>query len=517
MNKRKAEGDPCPSKKKNCSRFKDEWLSELIETDVVSSSEKQRVRIGDIFKYNAGVVVCTICSNANTQSEFSTGKTWKEWKLDYLKRHLSQKVHIDSVIKLRNRKSGGILRMLQESVEDRAVKLEIKERKKSSSDLVKVLIDNVILAIKLNASMLSVQDIHEHVAKYVEIPENWRSKNYAFEFVECISFVLKTELMSELRKSAFHTLIIDESTDISVQKMLIVYFKYRPKQEIVSKTIFGGIVNLSQCNSISIVTAIKQFYSENDLDLQKMVMFTSDGASVMLGKNNGVAAILKREIPHLCEQHCVAHREDLAVEGAWKELSLMQDIETLLRTVYTMFSRSTVKTEKFRELADISESDVVAFRPLHDVRWLSRHLAVSAFVRNYNALIEYCTEQENVCNDPINKYCLQSLQNPQFRLTLTVLNDVLGELASICKYFQRSSLTTIEAFQFVKAKICKMRSQYLEETIHWSDAVKKVLCSIDCDVDKAVILRFIELLCNHLEKRFPDSELWTGEHLTIAP
>ena len=61
-----------------------------------------------------------------------------------------------------------------------------------------------------------------------------------------------------------------------------------------------------------------------------MVMFTSDGASVMLGKNNGVAAILKREISYLCEQHCVAHREDLVVEDAWKELSLMQHIKTLL-------------------------------------------------------------------------------------------------------------------------------------------------------------------------------------------
>ena len=70
-----------------------------------------------------------------------------------------------------------------------------------------------------------------------------------------------------------------------------------------------------------------------------MVMFTSDGTSVMLGKNNGVAVIVKCEIPHLCEQYCIAHPEDLAVEDAWKELSLMQDIEILLRTVYTMFSR----------------------------------------------------------------------------------------------------------------------------------------------------------------------------------
>ena len=90
---------------------------------------------------------------------------------------------------------------------------------------------------------------------------------------------------------------------------------------------------------------------------------------------------------------------------------------------------------------------------------------------------------------------------------MTVLNDVLGELASISKYFQRSGLTTIEAFQFAKAKICKIRSQYLGETPHWTDAVKNVLNSIECDVDKTVILRFVEVLCNHLEKRFPDDDL----------
>ena len=89
-----------------------------------------------------------------------------------------------------------------------------KRERRSSSDLVKVMIDNMILVIKLNASMLFVQDIHNHVAKYVKIPENWHSKNYAFEFVESISFILKTELTTELRKSAFQILIIIESISV---------------------------------------------------------------------------------------------------------------------------------------------------------------------------------------------------------------------------------------------------------------------------------------------------------------
>lgn len=65
--------------------------------------------------------------------------------------------------------------------------------------------------------------------------------------------------------------------------------------------------------------------------MQRMVMLTSDGASVMLAKHNGVAALLRRQIPHLPEQHCVAHREDLGIGDAWKDVPLMRDVETLLK------------------------------------------------------------------------------------------------------------------------------------------------------------------------------------------
>jgi hypothetical protein len=50
----------------------------------------------------------------------------------------------------------------------------------------------------------------------------------------------------------------------------------------------------------------------------------------MLGKKNGVAAVLKREIRHLSEQHCFDHREDLEIDDAWKQVSIMHDIEVIL-------------------------------------------------------------------------------------------------------------------------------------------------------------------------------------------
>jgi hypothetical protein len=81
------------------------------------------------------------------------------------------------------------------------LRAEVTECKKANADMVKVLIGNVILAMKINASILSVQDIHDHLAKYTTIPESWHSKNHAFEFLKCINFATEKQILDEMHKS----------------------------------------------------------------------------------------------------------------------------------------------------------------------------------------------------------------------------------------------------------------------------------------------------------------------------
>ena len=153
--------------------------------------------------------------------------------------------------------------------------------------------------------------------------------------------------------------------DISVSKCLMLYFNYRASFEY--KTRFGGITQLKSCDALFIVTAIKEFYKKYRLELHKIVMFTSDGPAVMLGRRNGVEAKLQERIPHFV-QHCVAHREDLGIADTRKEVKLLQDIETLMRTIYSMFSRSTTNRCKFQDIAAACENEAIAFKPLNEVR-----------------------------------------------------------------------------------------------------------------------------------------------------
>ena len=138
---------------------------------------------------------------------------------------------------------------------------------------------------------------------------------------------------------------------------------------------------------------------------------------------------------------------------------------------------------------------------------MSQDFAVKALMKNYTILIEYFQKQVEEDNDPNANYCLKELQNPQVHVALTVLNEVLAELADLCTVFQKSCISTVEVVQFAKAKF--LNSQYLEgNEVHWSDAVKMLLSTTGYeDTDTAAILRFIERVCLHLQERFSDGEL----------
>lgn len=64
-----------------------------------------------------------------------------------------------------------------------------------------------------------------------------------------------------------------------------------------------------------------------------------DGASVMSGQVNGLAAKLKRVCPALIHVHCIAHRLQLAVSqasSAWDILD--EEVEPLLSSLHTFFA-----------------------------------------------------------------------------------------------------------------------------------------------------------------------------------
>ena len=73
----------------------------------------------------------------------------------------------------------------------------------------------------------------------------------------------------------------------------------------------------------------------------KLVALGSDGASVMLGKNNGVIALLQAIQPSMIAVHCSGHRLELAFKDTVKKMANADKIITLLTGLFYMY-RSTL-------------------------------------------------------------------------------------------------------------------------------------------------------------------------------
>jgi hypothetical protein len=100
------------------------------------------------------------------------------------------------------------------------------------------------------------------------------------------------------------------------------------------------IVPLTSCNAEGITKVLIDIFEKRKI-LPKLVAFAFDGASVMLGKNEGVAAKLSRICTYpLIVNHCVAHRLALAYKDVKKELRFYGEIKSLVRKIYNYFKNS---------------------------------------------------------------------------------------------------------------------------------------------------------------------------------
>ena len=90
---------------------------------------------------------------------------------------------------------------------------------------------------------------------------------------------------------------------------------------------------------------MKNFLTDKTtIKLHKMTSFASDGPSVMVGKKNGVVALLKRDHPNVIDIHCMNHRLQLAVSKAFHKVRETDRIDELLSGVFKYYNYSTVKS-----------------------------------------------------------------------------------------------------------------------------------------------------------------------------
>jgi len=99
---------------------------------------------------------------------------------------------------------------------------------------------------------------------------------------QSIANIIKQELRREIRNSPFWSIMIDETTSISDEKHLAIVSKHMSHNVPVLR--FIGLIELENCTANSILEQMLKFIQVNELNLDNLIHFGSDGASTMVGK-----------------------------------------------------------------------------------------------------------------------------------------------------------------------------------------------------------------------------------------
>ncbi|GBC07915.1 hypothetical protein RclHR1_07790007 [Rhizophagus clarus] len=189
-------------------------------------------------------------------------------------------------------------------------------------------------------------------------------------------------------------IMIDESTDIITTKHLDIYVSYVTKQGIF-KTHFLCLLPLTECDAKSITNVIIDIFLKKGI-LFKLVAFASDGASIILGKNEDVAAKLSRVCTYpLIVNHCVVYRLALACKDARKEIEFYKKAELLVKKIYGYFKNSCSYIQQLKEIQDLLDCSILKIKRLYEIHWLAWYDAIKNICDSIPALLRIFKDAKN--------------------------------------------------------------------------------------------------------------------------
>ena len=186
--------------------------------------------------------------------------------------------------------------------------------------------------------------------------DTYCSRTTGEEFLDSIVSVIEKSMDNDIKEQARFSVMIDESTDISVTKKLVIYIRYVNKDMKVETRFLGNLgIADAHVNADKVFSMVKEFLLKRGIDVSQVIGFGSDGAGIMTGCKTGVATRMKAESPHCIAIHCMAHRLNLASSQAAESVPYLKEYQQTLTDLFRYFHQSTARSASLQAMQKVLE------------------------------------------------------------------------------------------------------------------------------------------------------------------
>ena len=228
-----------------------------------------------------------------------------------------------------------------------------------------------------------------------------------------IGDTIKKKIVESIKQSKGFAILTDEVTDISNIQQLVTFVQYFDSNIGDCITTFLNTTDVLEHspapNAEAIFNYLCSVIEKENLQLENLKGFASDGASVMRGKYNGVAAKFKEleSCKTMINIHCICHRLALACANTGDAPKFIQEFEKTMLDLWTFFKNSpkqlktyiktTLEARNFDQISKRQKKKLVRkVKKAVRTRWLSLQASVDSVYQEYVGL----THTLRSINDP---------------------------------------------------------------------------------------------------------------------
>ena len=265
-------------------------------------------------------------------------------------------------------------------------------------------------------------------------------------FVEVINGVMKEDESQQLNESRFISVMADSGTDTSNKDLELVYVRFLENGLPANK--YVAVVELKNADANGVIASVNTGMIEFGLQNWKLqtVAFGSDGASVYVGRQNGVVAKLRVEIPWLIGVHCIAHRLELSVLDALKDEQQLRNVQEMLQGLYKHYHYSPKALRELKELAQALDEKINKPVNLRATRWLPHiNRALTVMMKNFSVIHAHLENTITANTSSVEmrgraRKTLNVLSSFRDLLFINFMLDVLAVLKALSLLFQKDNI-----------------------------------------------------------------------------
>ncbi|XP_075499782.1 uncharacterized protein LOC142538321 [Primulina tabacum] len=292
----------------------------------------------------------------------------------------------------------------------------------------------------------------------------------------------------------YFCILVDEARDISKQEQMTIILRFVNNHGILTERFFV-IKSVSDITSMNLKNEISNVLVHHDLHVKKIRGQGYDGASNMRGAWNGLQALFLKDCPYAYYVHCFAHRLQLTLVSAAKDVSVIWEFFSHLDNIVNIVTSSTkriaelhtAQRNEIEYMLSIGERDsgsganqIGNLQRAGATRWSSHYDSVKSLIGMYTAT---CKVFEDLGDYSPNgrvkaevRGIYRNMASFEFVFILHLMHKIMRTTDTLCQILQRKSQDILTAITFVTTtKTCLQEfrecgwNEFLQEV--------KVFCS----------------------------------------